>query len=234
MLLPLLLTALATPQDAETKPVWTGAVTAGISVTEGNTDIKKASATADAKKELAESRYTLGLSWNFSQESDLITQRKSFGKAQYDRFFTEKTYWLAQSSAEADAQAGVDLRTTLGAGAGRQFLSSDKWNASAELGLTWFNQEEDEAESQSYMAARLAYNLGWKPNDRWEVLQSAEVYPSVEDTNDVYSKLDTRAKATIGDNMFAQVQWVMDWDNTPASGADRVDSLYLLTVGWKF
>jgi hypothetical protein len=34
--------------------------------------------------------------------------------------------------------------------------------------------------------------------------------------------------------MFAQVQWVMDWDNTPASGAERVDSLFLLTVGWKF
>jgi putative salt-induced outer membrane protein YdiY len=234
MLLPLLLTALAASQDVEPKPVWTGAVTAGLSATEGNTDLKKASATADAKKELADSRYTVGLSWNFSQESDLITQRKSFGKAQYDRFFTEKTYWLAQSSAEADAQAGVDLRTTLGAGAGRQFLATDKWDASAELGLTWFNQEEAASESQSYMAARMAYNLGWKPNDRWEFLQSAEVYPSVGDTADVYSKLDTRVKATLGDNMFAQVQWVMDWDNTPASGADRVDSLYLLTVGWKF
>ena len=234
MLLPLLLTALAASQDVEPKPVWTGAVTAGLSATEGNTDLKKASATADARKELADSRYTVGLSWNFSQESDLITQRKSFGKAQYDRFFTEKTYWLAQSSAEADAQAGVDLRTTLGAGAGRQFLATDKWDASAELGLTWFNQEEAASESQSYMAARVAYNLGWKPNDRWEFLQSAEVYPSVGDTADVYSKLDTRVKATLGDNMFAQVQWVMDWDNTPVSGADRVDSLYLLTVGWKF
>jgi putative salt-induced outer membrane protein YdiY len=234
MLLPLILTILAAPQDAEPEPAWTGTVTAGISATEGNTDIKKASATADGKKELAESRYTFGLSWNFSQESDLITQRKSFGKAQYDHFFTEKTYWLAQSSAEADVQAGVDLRTTLGMGAGRQFLSMDEWNVSGELGLTWFNQEEAGSESQSYMAARMAYNLGWKPNDRWEFLQSAEVYPSLEDTNDVYSKVDTRAKATLGDNMFAQVQWVMDWDNTPASGAERVDSLFLLTVGWKF
>ena len=127
MLLPLILTILAAPQDAEPEPAWTGTVTAGISATEGNTDIKKASATADGKKELAESRYTFGLSWNFSQESDLITQRKSFGKAQYDHFFTEKTYWLAQSSAEADVQAGVDLRTTLGLGAGaRIFLGGGK------------------------------------------------------------------------------------------------------------
>ena len=234
MLLALLITALAAPQDAETIPTWTGSITAGISATDGNTDVKKASATADARKELTGSRYTLGLTWNFSQESSLITQRKSFGKAQYDRFLTEKTYLLAQSSAEADVQAGVELRTTLGVGAGRQFLSTDEWSASGELGLTWFNQEDTGAAAQSYMAARLAYNWGWKPSERWEFLQSAEVYPSVEDGNDVYSKVDTRAKATLGENMFAQVQWVMDWDNTPAAGADRMDSLYLLTVGWKF
>ncbi len=220
--------------DAADPPEWGGAVTVGISATDGNTDIKKASATADAKKETEGSRYTLGMSWNFSQEAGLITQRKTFGKAQFDRFFTEKTYWLAQSSAEADRQAGVDLRTTLGLGAGRQLVDSEHWIAAAELGLTWFKQDEVGPLASDYVAARLAYNWGYTPSERWGLSQTAEILPSVEETADVTSKVDTRLKATLGSSMFAQLQWVMDWDNTPAAGAERVDSLYLLTVGWKF
>ena len=64
--------------------------------------------------------------------------------------------------------------------------------------------------------------------------QSTEVFPSLEDPDDIYSKLDTRLKVTINGSLFAQLRWVMDWDNTPASGNKRVDNLYLLTLGWTF
>jgi len=227
----------ATPalqDDVAADPEWEGAVTVGVSLTEGNTDITKASAAVDASKKLEKERYTLGFSWNYSAENETVTQRKTYGKGQYDRFVSEKLYWLVQGSAEADDAAGVDLRTTLGAGAGYQVADTDKWKLSGEAGLSWFNEEFEGSIESDYIAARLAYKWAYSLSDKWSFEQAGEIFPSLEDSEDVYSKIDSRAKVTLTDNMFAQAQWVWDWDNTPAAGNDRSDHLLLITVGWSF
>lgn len=221
-------------QDEAADPQWEGAVTAGISLTDGNTDITKASAAIDASKKLEDERYTLGFSWNYSAENETVTQRKTYGKGQYDRFVSEKLYWLLQGSAEADDAAGVDLRTTAGAGAGYQFSDTEKWKLNGEAGFSWFREEFEDSTENDYIAARLAYNWAYILSDKWAFEQTGEVFPSLEDSEDIYSKIDTRAKVTLTENMFAQAQWVWDWDNTPAEGNDRSDHLLLITVGWSF
>lgn len=215
---------------------WEGAFTAGLSLTDGNTDIQKASAAVDATKADGLDRYTLGFSWNFSEENGNVTQRKTYGKAQFDRFFDEskKTYWLVQASGEADDAAGVDLRTTAGAGVGYQFADEAKWKAAGEAGLSYFNEDLTGGMTNDYIAARLAYNWAYLLSDRWAFEQVGEIFPSLEESDDIYTKIDTRAKATLTENMFAQAQWVWDWDNTPAAGNERSDHLFLLTVGWSF
>jgi putative salt-induced outer membrane protein YdiY len=235
VLQPLAPPAVSAQDDAAAKdPAWQGAFTVGVSLTDGNTDITKASATADAVKELDGSRYTLGFSWNFSEEDGIISQRKTFGRAQYDRFLSDKMYWLAQTSAEADSQAGVDLRTTIGGGIGYQLKDTDTFKLGGEAGLSWFNEELDPNVKNDYIAARLAYNWTYKLSDKWVFEQNGDIFPSLEDAADIYSKIDTRVKATLTESMFAQLQWVWDWDNTPATGRKRSDNLYLLTIGWKF
>lgn len=218
----------------EEKPGWEGSFTVGVSITDGNTDIQKASAAMDAVKELEKDRYTVGLSWNFSEENGVVNQRKTYGKAQYDRFLTEKSYWLVQASAEADKTAGVDLRTTVGVGLGYQVKDTEKFKLSGEAGLSSFSESFTNGMDSDYIAARLAYNWAYLMSDKWSFEQTGVIFPSLEDSDDIYSKIDTRAKASLTDNMFAQLQWVWDWDNTPAAGAERSDHLYLLTVGWSF
>jgi len=225
-------------QDATTgkeDPHWTGAVTLGATVSDGNTDIQRVTATADAVKDMETERYTLGFQWNFAQENDEITQRRTFGKAQYDHKISERAYWLINLSLEADSQADLDLRSILGFGAGYQLYDREKFKLAGEAGLSYFDEDygDDEADGD-YVAARLAYKWEYLHSDRWSFAQNAEIYPSLEDSNDVYAKVDTRVKATLSEAMFAQLQWLFDWDNTPAPGKERVDNLYLLTVGWKF
>ncbi len=245
ILLPLVLTAVqplaplpaaqdtqADPEQAE--PAWTGSVTAGISLTDGNTDLQRASATADAIKDLGHERYTLGFAWNFTEQDGVVTQRKTFGKAQYDRFIDEKLYWLANVSLEADSQADLDLRTIIGAGLGYQFYDNEEFKLSGEAGLSHFDEDFKESKDDSYVAARLAAKWDWNYSEAWIFGQTVDVLPSLEESDDVYAKLDTRAKATLTDNMFAQFQWIMDWDNTPAEGKERADHLYLVTIGWTF
>lgn len=221
--------------DAAADDAWKGSVTLGASISDGNTDIKRASATADAVKKVDDARYTLGFQWNFAEESGVITQRRTLGRAQYDKFLSEKMYWLANLSLESDSQSDLDLRTIVGFGLGNQFQDTEKFKLVGEAGLSYFDEDygDDDADG-SYVAARLAAKWEYIQSERWAFAQSAEFYPSLESSDDVYAKVDTRAKATLTDNMFAQLQWLFDWDNTPASGKDRVDNLYLLTVGWTF
>ena len=218
---------------ADEAPAWTGSVTVGATFADGNTDRTSASATADAVKELEEETYTLGFQWNYTDEDGEITQRRTLARAQYDREISEKAYWLLNASVEADDQADLDLRVILGGGVGYKFKDTDTFKLSGEAGLSYFDEDYDDADDE-YVAARLAAKWDWTTSERWSFAQTVEVYPSLEDADDVYSKVDTRAKATLTDDMFAQLQWLFDWDNTPSEGNDRVDHLFLLTVGWKF
>jgi putative salt-induced outer membrane protein YdiY len=223
---------------ADDKPVmhkWTGAVNAGATIASGNTDSTNANAGADAEYRREKDRVTLKFQWNYSEEDDVVSQRRIFGAAKYDYFLSEKTYALAQTSGEYDTKANLDLRATLGVGIGRQLRDDEKWKLSGEAGLTYFDEDYvGSADDSEYLAARLAYGVEYKAIKDWLLAQTGEIYPSLEDSEDVYAKLDTKARMSLTEKMFAQFEWIYSWDNTPATGSDRVDNLYLFTLGWSF
>ncbi len=236
-MLPILLTALqdATTPAAPVAPKWTGSVTIGASFSDGNTERTTVSTVADAEYRREKDRTKLGFLWNYAEEESSITERKTQARAQYDYFFSKQLYGLAQASAENDFRAALDLRTTLGVGAGYQYADTETWKLSAEAGLSYFNEDfKTDDDDQNYLAARLAAKWDYKPNDKWTLGQLGELYPSVEDVEDVYARLDTKARVELGGSMYAQGQWIYAWDNTPASGKERVDNLLILGLGWSF
>jgi hypothetical protein len=52
--------------------------------------------------------------------------------------------------------------------------------------------------------------------------------------DDFYARIDTRARATLTESMFAQLQWILDYDNTPAPGLEKQDHRLIAAVGWSF
>jgi putative salt-induced outer membrane protein YdiY len=231
--------------DPEKLNKWTGSVSAGVIVTDGNTETTSASMTADAEKRRERDRTTFGLWWNYQDEVDQATddkdvvQRRYGAKAQYDYFFTKKTYGLAQANAESDLESDLDLRWTAGVGIGRQLHEDEKLKFAVEGGLSWVDEDYDRQPGQpdpdkEYLAARLAEKLDWNFRKGWELGHNGEVYPSLEDSKDVHSKVDTRLKVALTSKLFAQLQWVWDWNNNPPSGNHHNDHRYLLTLGWSF
>ena len=227
-------------EEIEDLGKWKGAVNAGVLYADGNTDLVSLSAAGDAQLRREKDRISLGAYWNFQEQENTntgqneVSQRNSGGNAQYDRFLNERTYLFGQTSAENDFQADLDLRFTVGGGVGHQFVEKDDLKVSAEAGLAWFKEEFGSSPDDDYMAARGAYDVDWQINEEVQFLHSGVIFPSVEDSDDVYAKLDTRARVTLSESMFAQLQWIFDWDNTPAQGVGRKDNRYLLSVGWSF
>lgn len=217
---------------------WTGAVNVGASWSEGNSERRTANAGADAEYRREKDRTTLKFLWNFAEDknaSPRVTDRRVYGAAKYDYFVAEKTFVYAETSAESSFASALDARSTFGVGVGRQFREDEQWKVSAEAGLSYVIEDlEQPGENAEFLAARVAYKTEYKPDDKWTFGHDGEVFPSLEDSDDVLAKTDTKARVSLTDTMFAQAQWLMTYDNTPASGAERKDDLYLLGIGWTF
>ena len=220
--------------DAPAAPKWTGSATIGANWSGGNTKTTGVNGTADAKYRRPDDRTTLGGLYTYSKNraTDVVDDDRYGARAQYDYIFSEKTYGLVQTSYDVDVVADLRSRVTAGAGMGRQFREDDVLKFSGEAGLTWKDEEFPHGAGGDDIAARLAYNVDWNPNETWAFGQSTTVLPVIDDLEDVLVTVDTRVKAKFSDSLFAQLQWLFEHDETPASGSDRTDHRVLFSLGW--
>jgi len=227
------------PAAAPAAPKWTGNVSLGGTIAAGNTESRTATFNFDAERRAEKDRWTAKAWWNYTDQEDSegdseVTQRRLGASLQYDYFLTKRAYWLARVGTEYDFKAGLDLRTQAGVGAGYQFYEEEEFKLAGEAGLTYFWEDYASGDDNDYLAARLASNLGWLIRKGVQFDQTLEIFPSLEDKDDVYGKADNRLKVTLTEAMFAQAQYVFTYDNTPDEDKERDDHLFVLTLGWAF
>ena len=232
-------------------PKWTGSVNLGASITGGNTEIRTLSLSIDAELRREKDRHTVKGWWNYADNTESgptgdstdVTARNAGATYKYDYFFTEKTYGFGIAGVETDDLAMLDLRWYGGVGVGRQFVEEEDFTFSGELGVTYFDEDFVEpapptpTSDTDYVAARVAYNLMKRVSETTVFEQTAAIFPSLESQSgpyNVYAKVDSRLKLSVTENMFAQLQWVYEWDNTPAAGAKESDNLVIASLGWGF
>lgn len=231
--------AVPAADEKEIELGWSGTLGAGATLSTGNTERTSAHANADAVLRRERDRFTLGAYWNYaSEENDegesAITERRLGGRFKYDYFLTEKSYALFNSSAETDDRADLQLRATAGLGYGYQWYEEEARKLSTELGVNWVHEDYEGESPDEYLAGRFAYDAMKGLREKWTLQQTGELLHSLDDGDDVNSKLDTRARYAYSSNLFAQLQWVWDWDNTPAADKERSDHRFLLSVGYSF
>jgi putative salt-induced outer membrane protein YdiY len=213
---------------------WDGSFNFGASKTDGSTDVENYSLTLDAVKEIDIHRFNVFAGWYYTSTEDVRSQRRAIGSVKYDQFFAEKTYFWVNAFAETNEQALVDLRWSIGGGLGHQFRDDDEMKLSAEAGLAYFNEEFDDNTESDYLAARIAWKAQYTLSETATLNHTGELFPSLEDKEDVYGRADTSVDLKVNARMNARAQWILTWDNTPAAGQERTENLYLLSVGWTF
>lgn len=239
---PLSSLAPALLQDEEEEVVdglWHGSVNVGLSKSEGNADVETYALTAKGVRRYDIHRYTLDALYYFQRQNGEISQRRALVSGKYDQFFSEKTYFWANALIETNSPALLDLRWTLGAGVGHQWRDDDEWRISTELGLAYFNEDFGDAGDQDYISARVAWDIWKRITDTVTFGHFAELFPSLEDANDLYGRGETYVEAQLTERMTARLSWIKVYDNTPATNAlgvqaDRLDNVYLLNIGWTF
>tara|TARA_R110002126_G_scaffold75704_3_gene188833 strand:- start:17 stop:805 length:789 start_codon:yes stop_codon:yes gene_type:complete len=220
--------------EAAPAPAWTGSLSAGLSTTSGNSSIDRASVTADAEKKNEDHRWTAGVNWAYQGAKNTgISQRRTEGNLQYDKFLGESLFAYANVGVLSDFAANLDLRTKVGVGLGKDLVMTETWEVKGELGLSHIDSEFADNTSNKFLAGRVAYTANHTPGGIFSFEHMGELFPSLEDSGMV-AKWDTRLKAKVSEAFFAQLQWVFDYNKKPPVGNKSGDHLLLLTVGWTF
>ena len=228
-------------EELEGEPKWTGGVFAGLTIATGNTEQTNASITADAELRRADDRTTLLAFWNYADQTDQDTNESSIvernvgWKAQYDYYMSPELYTYGNASGLQDTQKNLDLRLTIGLGAGYQAFEDDKKALGLEAGLAYVSEDFEGQDSDvDYAAGRIAYVYRHHFTETTTFHQVAESTLSLEDSDDVIVRVTTDLEVLISSSLTATVQHVFDYDNTPVPGNERVDQRLAFGVTWVF
>lgn len=233
---------LLVQDDKEPRDIWKGTVNIGGFLSTGNTERRAANVAATTMRRTDIDRITLGFAWDYAEDKNQVTndwnltQRRTSGRAKYDYFLSEKSYLWAAVLAEGDTLADIALRLALTAGYGYQWIEREDLSFLTEVGLGYFTEDYRTAGiiSTETVAVRAAYSLMWQINEQLKFLQDVEVFPGLEEAGDIFLRKDSRLQAKLTKDMFTQLQWILDYDNTPATGRERLDNRFFVSVGWTF
>ncbi len=223
--------------------VYKGNLSLGSTITDGNTQTRAAAATGEFEARSERQRFGLRGIWNYAEDEDGITARNARGNIKYDFFVTKRFYIFAGALFENDEFQDIQLRTALSAGPGYQIIDKGDFERPifkemqllAEAGIAYFDEDFESSPDNSYVAARWSAKLDWPiVPKKVTFFHFHEGFPGLEKGSDLYITTEQGFRLTIWQNFFAALQINWRWDNTPAPGRERSDTVYLFNVGWNF
>ena len=228
------------------EPTWVGALKLNGFYSEGNTTRRSFGMLFDATKRTESDRISVDGSWDYSEDKDTdansatfrewrLNQRRAGAGAKYDYFLSKRFYALVTTRALGDTLANLDLRYSAGAGFGYNWVDNSTTTFLTEVGLSYLNENYRNADpSVDFVAVRAAYKLTHQFSEKTRLLHTVEAFPSTESSDDIYLQARTEITTSLTESMLAALTHIIDYDNTPATGAERVDNRVLLSIGWSF
>lgn len=222
---------------------WSGSVSSGAAITEGNSETTNFHANAAAARLTDNDR--IGLRAQY-----LVTRSKGTGDddkkettannwlagVNYDYFLGPRWYTNAAILTEGDQIADLRLRFAPSFGLGYRWVEGPNLNFSTEAGLAWiFEDWDNDEDDQDYVAARLGYHFDWIPREGLSLFHNLEIFPSLEDLgSDYYFLTDAGLRVSLWAAMFAETKFEWRHDETPGEDAEKDDYRYLLGIGWSW
>ncbi len=201
----------------------------------GNTDTLSANLSGYFVARSKRQRLTLRGRWNYGEEDGNVTAREASGSIKYDFFPTEKFYVYANTLLLYNAFQDLDLRSTVGAGAGYQFWEDAVKKLSAELGISYVNEDRRVADDDSYASGRWSINFDYiLIPDKIRFFHFQEGYFGLEQLDDVYLHTEQGLRFNLVKDFYTSFQVNVDWDNTPSPGFDKTDTAILFGLGYSF
>ncbi len=225
------------------KPVvFVGNFNFGGSVTTGNTDLRNFSFVGELIAKSDRLRLTLLGRYLYGENDGELNARNAFGTIKVDFFVSKRFYVYTGALFEQDTFQDLNLRSSVFAGPGYQFIEVGdyahpylkKLQLHGEVGLGYFNEDFKVAEDENYFTGRWAINVNWTVVPWFTLFHQHQGFPSLEKTSDWYVTSQQGIRLNIWENFLTTFQINWRYNNSPAAGTEKADTQYILTLGYAF
>lgn len=208
-------------------------VSAGGSFASGNTDAQSLHLSGEMVARNTVQRVTLDAAVNQAEQSGVQTVSNARLGLKYDHFVSAKAYWYANTRFERDDEADLDLRSTLGLGAGWQIADTQTRSLALEGGLSYANEDYGSAPDQRFPGARLALKAEqslW--NDRVRLFHDSDLLLNLESADDYLLRTRTGVRVPVAEHLSLGTSVNYDYDNVPAPGKKTTDTALIFQVDY--
>lgn len=223
------------------QPKWTGSISAGVTVTTGNTETQTYNANIRAARRSEKDRTTVGADYAKGERENPVTGNDETiedwwrATAQYDYFFSKKFFGFLNGRYEKDGIALLDRRVVVGAGAGYQWIESPKTNFATTVGVaSVYEKFENAADGDDQTSLQAGYTFDHQINKSVKLLHDLTYFPAFEDFADYYLTTTAELRASLTNTMFANFKVICNFDETPAPGRENTDVKYIFGLGMTF
>lgn len=223
------------PPQPQVGVKYSGRLNVGGSFTRGNSEEDVLNIDGELVARTAESRYTGTLEVNETKTGGVTTTSNQMLGTKYDAFLTEKDFLFVAAKFEADDQLDLNLRTSLGAGYGRQIYENEVTNLSAEVGLSYTNEDYEIGQDDNFPSLTMAANYDRKLFEGSLVLfNKSNLSVNLEESKDALFKNKLGLRMPVGQHLNLSTQLNVDYDNQPAIGTKKTDTSLIFSVGAGF
>lgn len=225
--------AAINPPRHPDKTVLDGRVSLGGSVASGNTDARTVHLDGELVARNPAQRVTLDAELNEASQDGEDTAANWRLGMKYDHFLRDRAYFYVNTRFDHDREADLDLRSTVGAGAGRQLVERDDLKLSFEGGASLVNEDYRSVPDQRFPGARLALKYEqtiWQ--GRLSLFHGSDLLLSLESVEDYLYQSRTGARVPMGNGLSLASQVKFDYDAVPAAGKESADTTLIFKLDY--
>jgi hypothetical protein len=220
--------------------VWTGSIAANALYSQSNSTNVQFGGTADANRRSETDRISFGAGYEYSQQRlDRVSTTSAnnwFALSEYDYFFEPKLFVYGNARAEQDQVNFLNLRLLPSVGAGYQWIERPDFNVSFRGGPAWLYEDYSTSPgSKSSIGLNLSYHLDKSfDEDRIKVFNDIALFPSLQNWDDFVAIADGGVRFAFTKTLFSEVRIDVNYDDSPAPGAEQSTTQYLFGLGFTF
>jgi putative salt-induced outer membrane protein YdiY len=213
---------------------WKSTVTAGLSLTRGNSRSLLATLKATTDRKLPINEYTFEGDTSYGSANGVENNQQFHGFGQWNHLFSDRTYGFLRSEGLHDGIAEIKYRVTLSAGLGYYFLKETNTTLAGEFGPGEV-MERVGTVNNSYTTARLGERYEHKFGASGARLyQTSEYLPQVDKWGDYLFNFELGAEAPISKNLSLTACLDDNYNSEPATGLFRNDVKLVSGITYKF
>ena len=208
----------------------------GVQLARGNTDTTDLH--FDARFEPSFGWNTLRLSGQYDKKTadgDTTTNRWKAALI-YEWDFRRRWYISAANTYESDAQRDLDLRIIVAMGVGYHFYDNDPTFFSVLPALAYVNENfEDDSDDTDYAAIQLRTDFETDLyKDDITFFNKSMYLNNLQSFSDIIIETETGIKFDMTWNLVLSAEIETYWENEPAEGTQKLDTRYMLKIGFEF